>query len=155
MDDDLPRLSPGLREMDLHGCVTGHLIARFGTTRIISTGLILLAGAGAVALMGVELANFFAALVLLGFGWNFTFIGATSLLSEQHTPEERGRVQGMNDLIVFGGVTMASLASGALMNCSGGSAIEGWTAVNLAMVPLLALAGAALIWLTLRPREAT
>ncbi|MTH98492.1 MFS transporter, partial [Roseibium sp. RKSG952] len=65
---------------------------------------------------------------------------------------ERGRMQGLNDLLVFGGVTLASLASGGLMNCSGGSPIEGWTAVNLAMIPLLTLAGGALLWLTMRPR---
>ena len=57
-------------------------------------------------------------------------------------------------LLVFGGVTMASLASGGLMNCSGGSAVEGWTAVNMAMVPFLALAGGALIWLMMQPRDA-
>ena len=57
----------------------------------------------------------------------------------------------MNDMIVFGMVTVASLASGGLMNCSDGTAVEGWTAVNLAMVPFLVLAGGALIWLTTRP----
>jgi hypothetical protein len=62
-------------------------------------------------------------------------------------------VQGLNDMIVFGCVTIASLASGGLMNCSGGSAQAGWAAVNMAMVPFLALAGAALIWLMLRPRD--
>lgn len=76
------------------------------------------------------------------------------MLAGAHRPEERGRVQGMNDMIVFGCVTVASLASGGLMNCSGGSPQAGWTAVNMAMVPFLALAGAALIWLILRPREA-
>ena len=133
---------------------TGHLIARFGAERIMSLGLIILAGAGLVALSGVELGNFFGALILLGLGWNFGFIGGTSLLQASHAPEERGRVQGMNDLIVFGSVTIASLASGGLMNCSGGSVTAGWTAVNLAMIPFLALAGGALIWLRLRPKEA-
>jgi MFS family permease len=105
-------------------------------------------------LAGVELENFFVALVLLGIGWNFGFIGATTMLAGAHHPEERGRVQGMNDMIVFGCVTIASLASGGLMNCSGGTAIEGWTAVNMAMVPFLVLAGGALIWLALRPSDA-
>ena len=109
--------------------------------------------AGVVALQGVELENFFIALVLLGIGWNFGFIGATTMLAGAHAPEERGRVQGMNDMIVFGCVTIASLASGGLMNCSGGSTVEGWSAVNLAMVPFLALAGASLSWLMLRPQE--
>ncbi|MFN3211386.1 MAG: MFS transporter, partial [Roseovarius sp.] len=97
---------------------------------------------------------FFGALVLLGLGWNFGFIGATTMLAGAHDAHERGRMQGMNDLLVFGGVTLASLASGGLMNCSGSTAEAGWTAVNLAMVPLLALAGGALIWLVLRPKEA-
>ena len=133
---------------------TGHLIARFGVERIVGLGLFILAGAGGVALMGVELEHFFVALILLGLGWNFGFIGATTMLAANHAPSERGRVQGMNDLIVFGGVTMASLSSGGLMNCSGGSAQEGWMAVNMAMLPILVLATAALIWLVMRPREA-
>ena len=132
---------------------TGHLIARFGVERIMATGLLILAGAGAVALSGVTLENFFIALVLLGLGWNFGFIGATTMLAGSHEPHERGRMQGLNDLLVFGGVTMASLASGGLMNCSGGSPQEGWTAVNMAMAPFLMLAGGALIWLTMQPRR--
>ena len=102
---------------------------------------------------GVELENFFAALILLGIGWNFGFIGATTMLTASHAPEERGRMQGLNDLLVFGGVTLASLSSGGLMNCSGGSVQAGWTAVNMAMLPFLVLAGGALIWLWLRPRS--
>ncbi len=132
---------------------TGHLIARFGTKKIVATGLVILAGAGFVGLMGVAIENFFIALVLLGIGWNFGFIGATTMLAGAHESYERGRIQGMNDMIVFGGVTFASLASGGLMNCSGGSAQDGWTAVNLAMIPLLALAGASLIWLVMRPKD--
>ena len=132
---------------------TGHLIARFGAQRIVWAGLVILAAAGVVALSGVELTNFFGALVLLGIGWNFGFIGATTMLSRAHAPEERGRVQGLNDALVFGLVTLASLASGGLMNCSGGTAVQGWTAVNLAMVPLLGLAGGALVWLAARGRR--
>ncbi|WP_373353433.1 MFS transporter [Pseudoroseicyclus sp. CXY001] len=133
---------------------TGHLIARFGVLKIMGIGLAILAGAGVVGLAGVELTNFFGALILLGLGWNFGFIGATTLLASSHRPEERGRVQGLNDAIVFGCVTLASLASGGLMNCSGGDVVQGWDAVNLAMIPLLALAGASLIWLAMRPKEA-
>ena len=132
---------------------TGHLIARFGVERIVAIGLAILAGAAAVALMGVALPNFFVALILLGIGWNFGFIGATAMLASAHRPEERGRMQGFNDLLVFGCVTVASLASGGLMNCSGGSVVQGWTAVNLAMGPFLALAGGALIWLALRRKR--
>ncbi|CAN0589661.1 unnamed protein product, partial [Ectocarpus sp. 12 AP-2014] len=118
---------------------TGHLIARFGVERIVAAGLVILGGAGIVALSGVELEHFFMALVLLGIGWNFGFIGATTMLAGAHESYERGRMQGLNDLLVFGGVTMASLASGGLMNCSCGSAQEGWTAVNMAMAPFLVL----------------
>lgn len=132
---------------------TGHLIARFGTTRIMAAGLVILALAGVVALSGVTLGNFFGALILLGLGWNFGFIGATTLLTSSHGPQDRGTVQGLNDMIVFGCVTLASLASGGLMNCSGGTPVEGWNAVNIAMVPFLTLAGAALIWLTLKGRQ--
>jgi MFS family permease len=134
---------------------TGHLIARFGVEKIIGIGLIILALAGAVALNGVEIENFFIALVLLGFGWNFGFIGATAMLTSAHAPQERGRVQGMNDVFVFGGVTIASLASGGLMNCSGGDPVQGWAAVNYAMIPFLALAGCALVWLMLRSEAKT
>ena len=133
---------------------TGHLIARFGVEKIVAAGLVILAGAGAVALQGVELENFFIALVLLGIGWNFGFIGATTMLAGAHESYERGRMQGLNDLLVFGGVTMASLASGGLMNCSGGNPADGWSAVNMAMAPFLVLAGGALMWLVLRPKEA-
>ncbi len=132
---------------------TGHLIARFGVEKILGAGIAILAAAGVVALQGAELSNFFVALVLLGIGWNFGFIGATSMLAGAHAPHERGRMQGLNDLIVFGGVTVASLASGGLMNCSGGDAQTGWMSVNFAMVPFLALAGGALIWLVTRPRD--
>jgi MFS family permease len=131
---------------------TGHLIARFGATRIVAIGLFLLAGAGVIALTGVELYQFFGALILLGVGWNFGFIGATAMLQSAHAPEERGRVQGMNDFMVFGCVTVASLTSGILMT-SGVDAEAGWTAVNIAMIPFLTLAGAALIWLSLRPQS--
>ncbi len=130
---------------------TGHLINRFGVEKIVGLGIAILGAAGLVALQGVELGNFFVALILLGIGWNFGFIGATTMLAGAHGPHERGRMQGLNDLLVFGGVTVASLASGGLMNCSGGSPVEGWAAVNLAMVPFLVLAGGSLLWLVLRP----
>jgi MFS family permease len=133
---------------------TGHLIARFGVERIVAIGLFILAAAGGVALAGVELENFFVALILLGIGWNFGFIGATTMVASAHAPHERGRMQGLNDLIIFGGVTAASFSSGGLMNCSGGTPQEGWMAVNLAMAPFLVLAGGALIWLMMRPKEA-
>jgi len=125
---------------------TGHLIARFGAEKVIAVGLVLLAGCAFVALSGVALEQFYGALILLGLGWNFGFIGATAMLTAAHAPEERGKVQGLNDFLVFGLVTVASFSSGALMDSIG------WEAVNLAMAPFLALAGAALIWLALHAR---
>ena len=133
---------------------TGHLVARFGAPKIVGVGLFILAVAGTVALTGVELEKFFAALILLGVGWNFGFIGATTLLTSAYRPEEKGRIQGINDFVVFGGVTAASLSSGTLMNCSGTDVVAGWQAVNLAMLPFLVLAGGALIWLVMRPKTA-
>ncbi|WP_371153377.1 MFS transporter [Jannaschia sp. 2305UL9-9] len=128
---------------------TGHLIVRFGTTRIIATGLAMLAAAGIVALSGTDLPYFYIALILLGLGWNFGFIGATTLLTSSHSMEERGTIQGLNDALVFGMVTLASLSSGGLMG-SAADAVSGWNAVNFAMAPFLFLAGGALVWLTLR-----
>ncbi len=132
---------------------TGHLIVRFGAPKIMSAGLLILGLAGIVALAGVTLTNFYIALIFLGLGWNFGFVGATSLLASAHAPHERGRVQGLNDMMVFGCVTLASLASGGLMNCSGGTPVDGWNAVNYAMIPFLLLAGAALLWLISQNRR--
>jgi MFS family permease len=140
--------------MFLPSFFTGHLINRFGVEKIIATGLVILACAGVVALMGVQLENFYIALFLLGIGWNFGYIGGTAMLTSAHAPHERSRVQGMNDFAVFGLVTIASLSSGGLMNCVGGDPQTGWHAVNLAMIPFLALAGGALIWFALRKPEA-
>ncbi len=139
--------------MYLPSFFTGYVIAAIGVEKVVGLGLAILACAGAVALSGVDLPNFYAALVLLGIGWNFGFIGATTMLAGSHRPEERGRVQGMNDLLVFAGVTLASLSSGGLMNCAGGSVQAGWNMVNLAMLPFLVLAGGALIWLVMQPKE--
>ncbi|MCY4461170.1 MAG: MFS transporter [Albidovulum sp.] len=129
---------------------TGHLIARFGAEKIVATGLVLLACAGLTGLADIELVNFFVALMLLGIGWNFGFIGATAMLVNAHKPHERGRVQGINDAFVFGLVTIGSLVSGTLMNCSGSSAQEGWLSVNYAMTPFLIVAGCSLVWLVWR-----
>ena len=141
---------------------TGHLIVRFGVKTVMAIGLVILTSAGIAALFGVSiadgnqpsLASFYAALILLGLGWNFGFIGATTLLTSSHAAHERGVIQGLNDMIVFGSVMVASLASGGLMNCSGGEPIAGWTAVNIAMAPFIALAAGALIWLALKSRRA-
>jgi MFS family permease len=122
---------------------TGNLIARFGAPKIIAVGLLLLGGCAVVALQGVELEQFYIALILLGVGWNFGFIGATSMLAGTHTVEERAKVQGLNDFLVFGLVAVASFSSGALMDRLG------WEAVNLAMAPFIVLALLALIALAI------
>ncbi|HPE58951.1 MAG TPA: MFS transporter [Thiolinea sp.] len=124
--------------------ITGDLIRRFGNLRIIATGLVLLALAGVIALLDVQLPNFYAALILLGVGWNFGFIGATTLLAGAVNPEERSRVQGFNDFCVFGLVTVASFSSGGLLNWSG------WAAVQLAMPPFLIAAAIGLVWLIIK-----
>lgn len=133
---------------------TGSLITRFGAERIVAVGLAILTVAGAIALAGVNLANFYVALMLLGLGWNFGYIGATAMLTGTYSAAERGRVQGINDAVVFSGVFLASLSSGGLMNCAGGSTQQGWNAVTLTMLPFLLLAAAALIWLTRVQRRA-
>ena len=102
-----------------------------------------LATGALVALSGMELLNFNVALALIGVGWNFGFIGATTMLAGAHLPEERARVQGLNDFLVMEMVTLASVSSGALMSQLG------WQAVNVTVIPLLVLASVALIWLAL------
>jgi predicted MFS family arabinose efflux permease len=117
---------------------TGFVIARVGHLPVIATGMALLALCSAIALAGVELHRFYLALIALGIGWNFGFIGATSLLATTHTAEERGKVQGPNDFLVFGLVTVASFGSGALLN------FFGWTTVQVVAIPCV-LAGAAVV----------
>jgi MFS family permease len=123
---------------------TGHLIARFSATRIIAAGALSILLCTAINLSGVSMGHFIAALVLLGLGWNFMFVGATTLLAQAYTASEKAAAQGFNDLVVFSGVAAASLASGAIE-----SAI-GWSAVNLAVVLPVAAAGAAALWLSFR-----
>jgi len=110
---------------------TGHLIARFGKITVTAVGLILTAMAGALNLAGLELLHFWGGLILLGVGWNFGFIGATALLTECYRPEERSKVQGLNDFLVFGTVAAASFSSGHLLNTGG------WNTVNTLMFPLV------------------
>ncbi len=120
---------------------TGSLIGRFGHGKIIATGLALLGACGVIAISGVEMANFYWGLIARGVGWNFGFIGATSLLATTHTGEERAKVQGLNDFLVFGLVAFASFSSGALLN------LYGWVAVQFAMIPALTVAAVSLAWL--------
>lgn len=94
---------------------TGHLITRFGAARVVMAGLLLTGLSAAVGLTGIEVAHFWATLVLLGVGWNFGFVGASALVLECHRPEEKTRVQSFNDFIVFGTMAAGSFASGTLL----------------------------------------
>ncbi len=119
---------------------TGALIRRFGHAAIIATGLALLAVCAGIALSGVAIHQFSLALIMLGLGWNFGFIGATSLLATTHRPEEQSLIQGLNDFLVFGFVAFASFGSGTLLT------FWGWTAVQYAALPAVGIACAVLYW---------
>jgi MFS family permease len=120
---------------------TGSLIRRYGVINIMLAGVALNFGCIGFALAGLEVAHFWIALVLLGVGWNFMFIGGTTLLTECHTPAERGKAQGANDLAIFITMTVTSLSSGLLFT------LQGWELMNELAVPFLLLAGAAMLWL--------
>lgn len=120
--------------------VTGYLITRFGLTRIMLTGAALLLVCCAINLAGLAVANFWAANVVLGIGWNFLFIGATTLLTRTYHAEEKGKVQALNDFLIFGTVAMSSFASGALL--SG----VGWGMVQIAIMPFVAIAAGTVLW---------
>jgi len=126
---------------------TGYLIARFGKERIIVVGMALLAGGAVVALSGIGLFHFWIAMVLLGIGWNFGFIGATAMLTETYRPEERGKVQGVNDFLIFGAVAIASFSSGQLL------AGIGWDWLNIFFFPVIAICIGALAWLHIPGRR--
>lgn len=120
---------------------TGHLIARFGVLNVMLCGAALLAACVAVNISGTTFPHFFTALVLVGIGWNFLFVGATMLLTESCAPAEKAKTQALNEFIVFGMVAAGALTSGVIHNALG------WTAVNLAAVPLIVIAFAAILWL--------
>ncbi|HXO70943.1 MAG TPA: MFS transporter, partial [Bradyrhizobium sp.] len=115
---------------------TGSLIARFGAPKIVALGFVLEAGAAGIGLSGVTALHFWATLIVLGVGWNFSFVGASALVLETHRPQERNKVQAFNDFLVFGTMALGSFASGQLL------ANYGWSAVNIVVFPpvLLGLA---------------
>jgi MFS family permease len=127
--------------------VTGHLIARYGKERIIAIGMMLLAAGAIFALSGIMLLNFWTAMILLGIGWNFGFIGATTMLTETYRTEEKSKVQGVNDFIIFGAVAVASFSSGQLLSS------VGWDWLNYGFFPVIAICLSALAWLYV-PRRA-
>jgi MFS family permease len=126
------------------GFFTGHLIKRYGTLPIMAAGVALNLGCIAIALSGVELHNFVAALLLLGVGWNFVFTGSTTLALTAYGPEERDRAQAVLNFFVFGTMAFTSLASGVLVTT------QGWAWLNLGSLLPVAVVAGGLAWLGLR-----
>lgn len=127
---------------------TGSLIKRFGALPVMACGVLLNALCIAVALSGVELTQFLVALVALGVGWNFLFIGGTTLLTEVYRPEEKTTAQAAMDTTVMATMTLTSLGSGALVTT------QGWTWLNLGSIVPVLLTAAALLWLAAQRRSA-
>lgn len=126
---------------------TGDLIKRFGKITISLIGIIMIAVASAIALHGISIAHFWFALIMLGVGWNFGFIGATTMVTDCYRPEEKNRVQAVNDFLIFGSVAVASFSSGHLL------AAEGWETLNLLVFPATGIIALALVWLALQQRR--
>lgn len=119
---------------------TGTLIHRFGLLTILFTGMALFIVSALFAVSGIEILNFGAALILLGVAWNFLFVGGTTLLTEAYRPNEKAKVQGLNEFIVFAAAATGSFSSGGLFNLSG------WDAVNYGMAPFLTMTFVATLW---------
>lgn len=122
---------------------TGSLIKRYGVLNILLLGAVLMFACIGIALSGVTLMHFWWALVLLGVGWNFLFVGGTTLLTETYRPEEKAKAQGSNDFFVLGIQALTSLSSGLLVTS------EGWGMLNWLAVPIVGLTALAslLLWL--------
>ena len=127
---------------------TGSLITRYGAEKISAIGMLLLVGAAISGLMGINFENFAVGLVLLGLGWNFGFLGGTTMLTTTYEPSERNKAQGLNDFLTFTVTALASLGAGKLL------AISGWNAVNYAVFPMVAVALAMITWLVMSRRAA-
>lgn len=129
---------------------TGRLIHRFGAPAVVAGGFLLLIGCALVAMSGVQLWQFWTALILLGLGWNFAFIGATSIVAQCYSPEEKGRAQGFHDFVLFSSVAFASLMSGAVYNG------WGWDTLVRIVLPVsaLGLLGIAFLYLAERGSSA-
>lgn len=120
---------------------TGHLIARFGVLNVMICGAALLAACVVINVSGTSFLHFATALILVGVGWNFLFVGGTMLLTESCTPAEKAKTQALNEFIVFGMVATGALTAGVVNH------VLGWTAVNLAAAPLIVIVFAAILWL--------
>jgi MFS family permease len=127
---------------------TGSLIARFGTARMVAAGLLITAAAGLVALAGITVWHFWIALILLGIGWNFGYVGASAMVVECHRPEERNRVQSFNDFLIFGTMAVGSFASGHVLTT------YGWNWVNAIVFPPVIVGLALLAWRAMRVKPA-
>jgi MFS family permease len=127
--------------------VTGGLIKRFGTIPVMLAGAVLNIACIVIALEGVAVANFWWALVLLGVGWNFLYIGATTLLTETYRPEERAKAQGANETAIFVMMAVSSLSSGMIVTNAG------WEKVNYAAAPLIAVVVLALLFLLVEMKK--
>ncbi len=126
--------------MFLPSFFTGHLTARFGAKRIIVMGCLLLVASALVAQLDAGLAGFNVALILLGLGWNFTFLPATGLLTECYRPEDKARTQAANEFLLFGTVAMSALLAGPLVSSLG------WATLNLLLIPVSLIPVAVLVW---------
>lgn len=122
---------------------TGRLITRFGASRIVAIGLALTGAASIVGLLGIDVAHFWVALVLLGVGWNFGFVGASAMVLECHRPEEKARVQSFNDFAVFGTMAVGSFLSGGLLTAFGWNTVLWLSFAPLAIAVLALAAGRA------------
>jgi MFS family permease len=127
---------------------TGSLIRRFGVLQVMVAGTLLLYVVVAIALSGISIPHFWFALVLLGIGWNFMYIGGTTLLTDACTPSERAKTQGANDSIIFLTMMLTSFGSGVLIDA------KGWEALNWLSLPFVTVAAAAVLWLLARRRRA-
>src|SRR5580692_6603152 len=127
---------------------TGTLIARFGAPRIVAFGLSLEAIGAMIGLSGITAMHFWATLIVLGVGWNFSFVGASALVLETHRPQEKNKVQAFNDFLVFGMMAIGSFSSGQLL------ANFGWSAVNLVVYPPVAFGLAVLMLVSFARRRA-
>ncbi|MEQ1304974.1 MFS transporter [Acinetobacter radioresistens] len=128
--------------MFLPSFFTGNLIVRFGVLKVMFAGLLLFACYIAFALSGLQFHSFAISLVLLGVGWNFLFIGSTSLLTRTYTHEEKAKAQAINDMTVFVVGLICSFSAGALLD------IIGWKVMNMALIPWLVITALSLIWLS-------
>jgi MFS family permease len=127
---------------------TGNLIRRFGVLTIMTGGVALLLGHVAIALSGIEYLHFLSGLILLGVGWNFLFVGGTTLLTEAYRPSERAKVQAAHDFLMYIAISIATFSSGSLLSTFG------WQAVNLAVLPMLAIALLMIIVLGVKQKRA-